>query len=493
MILVSWIAATDYRAMRGEAYVGLGPVAQALRARSFSACVLLNNSSPVQADQYLKWVQPKTDTPVHIRHLQLSNSVDYDEVYTVVVSTLEAIRDEHSAPMTFHLSPGTPAMTAVWVLLSQTRFPAALLQSSRQNGVEDVVLPFDVSVDFLPEVLAERDRQLRDRAAEDAPLSAAFEQIVHRCEPMSEVLSLARRVAQRNVPVLIEGESGTGKELLARAIHADSPRRNQSFVIVNCGTIPAEQQERELFGFVPSGSGGPAEHPGHLRAAHRGTLLLDEIEALSPAVQVKLLGVLQSGELTPAGSRRPLPLDVRIIAATSRHLMSDCEAASFRYDLFYRLAVAIIQLPPLRDRQGDLHLLTDHILSELRAEAEELGEAAPSLSAGAMRILGEHRWPGNVRELRNTLRRAALWSAGVIEEDDMQKSLLHPAPSSTGILDRELGEGFVLPDVLAEVARHYLSRAMSEADGGKTEAARLLGLSSYQTLSNWLRKYGLAS
>lgn len=490
MILVSWIAATDYRAMRGEAYVGLGPVAQALRARSFSACVLLNNSSPVQADQYLAWVQPLTDTPVHIRHLQLSSSVDYDEVYTVVVSTLEAIQDAHNTPMTFHLSPGTPAMTAVWVLLSQTRFPAALLQSSRQNGVEDVTLPFDVAVDFLPKVLAERDRQLRERSAEDAPLSAAFAQIIHRCSAMSEILSLARRVAQRNVPVLIEGESGTGKELLARAIHAESPRRSQPFVHVNCGTIPAAQLESALFGRGQS-SKGPVEHPGYFRAAHRGTLLLDEIDTLPPAVQVTLLRVLESGELPSTGGRRGVALDVRIIAATSRHLMSSCESSSFRYDLFYRLAVAILQLPPLRERQDDLHLLTDHILTELQVEAEALGETAPRLSAGAMRVLSEHRWPGNVRELRNTLRRATLWSQGVIDEDDMKRSLLHPTPSTSGVLDRELGEDFVLPDVLAEVARHYLSRAMAEADGGKTEAARMLGLSSYQTLSNWLRKYSV--
>ena len=490
-VLVTWVAATDYRAMRGEAYVGLGPVAQALRARSFSQCVLLNNYSPMQGNQYLAWVQPQTATPVELRQVDLDSPVNYAEIYAAVVAALESISSQHPRQaLTFHLSPGTPTMTAIWVLLSQTRFPAGLIQSSRQRGVEDVALPFDIAVDYLPEVLAQQDRLLSERAAESAPLSAAFESIVHRSPAMVAALAQARRAARRNVPVLIEGESGTGKELLARAIHAESSRREQPFVAVNCGAIPPELLESELFGHTRGAFTGAAKaRPGHFRAAHGGTLLLDEIGELPLAAQVKILRVLQEQEVTPVGGSQPVPVSVRILAATHQNLMEACQEGRFRYDLFYRLAVAIIPLPPLRQRQGDLHLLVEHTMADLAEEATALGEPAPRLTAGALRVLQSHDWPGNVRELRNTLRRAALWGEEEITAEEMQRALLRRPPVSGGVLNRPLDEDLVLPDLLAEVARHYLSRAMAEAGGNKTEAARLVGLPSYQTLTNWLKKY----
>ena len=198
--------------------------------------------------------------------------------------------------------------------------------------------------------------------------------------------------------------------------------------------------------------------------------------------------------MTPVGASEPVPTDVRIIAATNRDLIAEVQAGHFRSDLFYRLAVATLKLPPLREREGDLGLLVDHVLAQVNEESQgQPGFGDKVLSVGARNILLSHAWPGNVRELLNTLRQAAIWSADdKITEDDIRESLLPPITSGAeGILHRALGPDLDLRELVAQVARHYLERAMSEAHGNKTKAAALIGLPSYQTLTNWLERHGL--
>ena len=313
---------------------------------------------------------------------------------------------------------------------------------------------------------------------------------------MTPVILLARRVAPRSVPVLIEGETGTGKELLAREVHSASPRRARPLVVVNCGALPPELAEAELFGHEKGAfTGATASRRGHFREADGGTLFLDEIGELPKPAQVKLLRTLQSGEVLPLGSSRRCRVDVRLIAATNRSLSSEVAAGRFREDLFYRLAVAVLRLPPLRERPEDLQLLVDRILVEVNREGEEEqpGYVEKKISSGARNILADHPWPGNVRELQNTLCRAAIWSSeATLTAQDVRDALLpiadQPVPQ---VLNRSLGNGLDLPAVLASVARHYLRRAMDETQGNKTQAARLVGLPSYQTLTNWLAKYGV--
>jgi DNA-binding NtrC family response regulator len=207
---------------------------------------------------------------------------------------------------------------------------------------------------------------------------------------------------------------------------------------------------------------------------------------------VKLLRTIQEAEVVRLGSSTPLKVDVRIVAATNRTLTEEIAAGRFREDLFYRLAVAVLKIPPLRDRTGDLGLLIGHLLAQVNREAAaEPGYKDKKLSAGAKNLLLAHPWPGNVRELLNTLRRAAIWSDGaVISSEDVREALLPAAlPTRQDVLGRPLGSGFNLADLLKEVARHYLARAMDEAHGNKTKAAELVGLPSYQTLTNWLGKY----
>ncbi len=348
-------------------------------------------------------------------------------------------------------------------------------------------IPFDISAEFIPSVRLKKDIRLEQMISALPPEAPEFDDIIHRSPQMQRVITKARLAAQHEVPVLIEGESGTGKELLARAIHRASPRAGKPFVAVNCGAIPAELIESEFFGHKKgSFTGAVSDRKGYFESAHGGTLFLDEIGELPLAAQVKILRVLQEGELTRVGDTHPIKADVRVVAATNRTLMLDVAAERFRADLFYRLAVAVLLIPPLREREGDIGLLVDNILENETAKHKKI-------SAAAKNIILNHPWSGNVRELLNTLRRAIVWTPGdTIEAEDIREALFPVvSQSSDQILGRTIGEGFSLQELMAEVARHYLSRAMGEAHENKTKAAQMLGLPNYQTLTNWLKKYGL--
>ncbi|MCA9631031.1 MAG: sigma 54-interacting transcriptional regulator [Myxococcales bacterium] len=494
-VLLAWVGKTDLRAPTESDAVGVGPIAQAVDGREFDEVMLISDYDAKLVQPYLKWLRARTKARIDAVHEPLSGPTDFGEIHEAAVRSVQRVLGERrgDVTLTFHLSPGTPAMAAVWILLGKTRFPAELIESSRERGVRTASVPFDISADFLPDLLREQDERLRQRSAAEPPEAPEFADIVHRSRVMARLIQRARRVAARNVPVLIEGESGTGKEMLARAIHCASPRRDQPFVPVNCGAIPDELIESELFGHEKGAfTGANQPRKGYFEAANGGTLFLDELGELPGPAQVKLLRVIQEGEVVRLGSTKAAKVDVRIVAATNRTLTEEIAGGRFREDLFYRLAVAVLKIPALRDRTGDIGVLLDHLLDQVNHEAAaEPGYKEKKLSAGARNLLLSHAWPGNVRELLNTLRRAAIWSDGAtITAEDAREALL-PATTAaqSHVLDRPLGGGFNLPELLREVARSYLTRAMDEAHGNKTKAAELVGLSSYQTLTNWLAKY----
>ncbi|MBV6520143.1 MAG: Anaerobic nitric oxide reductase transcription regulator NorR [Gemmatimonadaceae bacterium] len=493
--LLAWIGATDLKAAAGET-VGVGPIANALDSMVFDRVHILSNYRAAEDSGFIKWIAKRTSARIAIERVTLTSPTDYEEIYNAACATCERASGK-GVEFTFHLSPGTPAMAAVWILLAKSRFPARLIESSPRHGVKRVKIPFEIAMEFVPQLLAEQDARLRTQSAAHPPPAPEFADIIHRGREMSRLIGRASRVALHNVPVLIEGESGTGKELLARAIHRASPRRERKLLAVNCGAIPRDLVESELFGHQKGAfTGATAARAGYFEDAHGGTLFLDEVGELPLAAQVKLLRVLQDGEVVRVGANRPVSVDVRIIAATNRTLSDEVSAGTFREDLFFRLAVAVLKVPPLRERTGDLGLLIDRLFVTVSTEEARAGTTPPrTLSAGARSVLLGHPWPGNVRELLNTLRRMVIWADGpAIAADDAREALLPlHRDREAETLGKALGDGFELPALLDSVARHYLTRAMKEANGNKTRAADLVGLPSYQTLSNWLQRYGVAT
>ena len=493
-ILVSWIGRTDLKAGNGEAHVGPGPICQAAQSYAYSSIHLLSDFDAGDAKSFVKWLATKAKSKIQLHIVKLSSPINFGEIYQGVVSVLNEIQAT-DAEVTYHLSPGTPAMQSVWILLAKTTHPARLIQSSPEAGVEEANIPFDISAEFIPQILQQSDKRISEMAQGIADAGAEFSNIVHRSAVMKRVIEQAKRVAIRSIPVLIEGESGTGKELMARAIHRASPRAANSLVTVNCGAIPPELVESEFFGHKKgSFTGAVADRKGHFERANGGTLFLDEIGELPKPIQVKLLRTLQEGEVIPVGSSDPRKIDVRVIAATNRTLIEEVAAGNFREDLFYRLAVAIIKLPPLKERAGDISLLIDRLLEQINLSSSEIGLRSKKLSAAAKNIMLQHRWPGNVRELVNTLQRAVIWSDDDVVGLEAMREAILVAPKSASISDvmeRPVEDGVQLESLMSQVARHYLKRALEHTHGNKTRAAELLGIGSYQTLTNWIEKYGV--
>jgi transcriptional regulator with PAS, ATPase and Fis domain len=316
---------------------------------------------------------------------------------------------------------------------------------------------------------------------------------------MKKLVGRARIIAPHLVPVLLLGESGTGKELFARAIHNSSPRKSKPFVSINCGAIPENLFESELFGHIKGAftDAGNAKD-GYLKTAKGGTLFLDEIGEMPLNIQSKLLRVLQEKEFCPVGTSTAVSADIRVISATNRNLLVEISNGTFREDLYHRIAVGILHLPPLREREGDVGLLIDHLMDAINDEykADSLAYTAKKVSVGARSSLMKHSWPGNVRELENSLKRAAIWSTGdVIDKQEIEDAMLPVLKenrSTDTILDRPLHSEFDLKEVMGEVARHYLELALKESGGNKTKAAKALNFKNYQAMDLWLKKYEVA-
>ena len=496
-VLLTWIGQTDLDCARGVR-PGRGPVGSVVAARRLDALVLLSNYPASENRAFVDWLVASGAPSVHLRPEVLTDPTDYGAIHAAAVRAFDFTRDKFGADadLTVHVSPGTPAMQAVWVLLAKTRYPAELIQSHAQTGVRTVSVPFDIAAEYVPALLRRADEKIEQLTAGLPPASPAFDRIVGRSPLMERASARARRVAPHDVTVLIEGASGTGKELFARAIHAESRRARGRFEDVNCGALPEGLVESLLFGHERGAfSGAVRARAGHFEAADGGTLFLDEIGELPLDAQVKLLRTLQEKTVRRLGADRTVAVDVRVIAATNRDLAAEVAAGRFREDLYYRLATGVIRLPPLRERQGDLTPLIDHFLAAAnRKFADQPGVEQKILSAKARNLLLRHPWPGNVRELQATMDRLVLWTAhAAIEAADVSEELLRTATAAPAdLLGRSLGGGLDLPALMADLARHYLERALDEAGGNKTRAAELIGLPSYQTLTNWLARYGVA-
>jgi two-component system response regulator HydG len=282
--------------------------------------------------------------------------------------------------------------------------------------------------------------------------------------------------------VLVTGESGTGKELVAHAIHAASARAAGPFVAINCAALPEQLLESELFGHEKGAfTGADRARPGRFELAERGTLFLDEIGDLAPGVQAKILRVLQEREYTRVGGSRTLKADVRLIAATNRDLRADVDADRFREDLYYRLSVFSVHMPPLRERGDDVLILAEHFLRDLGAK---MGKSVPGLARDARDALMSHAWPGNIRELSNTIERALILTDG----GPIRAAQLGLVTAGAG---EEKSAASTAPRSLADLERKAVLEALERAKGNRSKAARILGLTRSQLYTR-LKRFGLS-
>jgi DNA-binding NtrC family response regulator len=342
-----------------------------------------------------------------------------------------------------------------------------------KSGATDFLLkPF--SLDHLTAVVqkALEVRALRDenrQLKEELGRRYEFDNIRGRSAPMQEIFSTISRVAPTRATVLLAGESGVGKDLIARAIHFHSPRRDRPFVKINCTAIPENLMESELFGYEKGAFTGAAQSkPGKFEQADSGTVLLDEIGDVPASIQVKLLRVLQEREIERLGSNKTLHVDVRVIAATNQDLRAALEQGTFREDLYYRLNVVPISIPPLRARRDDIPFLADHFVKAMGAEN---GSPVQSLTDAAVKKLTEYHWPGNVRELQNVIERSLVLCTGDrLDADDIKLETAPRARAQTG--EHLLPDGMTLDEYEQSIIREALQRA----EGNKSQAARLLGL-----------------
>jgi two-component system, NtrC family, response regulator HydG len=358
--------------------------------------------------------------------------------------------------------------------------------AAMRAGAEDYLakpIDFDALTIVIERALERRDvraeaenlrRQLRERDAE------GLQGLIGASPAMQKVYRTARQVAGSRATVLITGESGTGKGELARALHALSPRASEPFVSLHCASLPESLLESELFGHEKGAfTGADKRRVGRFEQASGGTLFLDEIGEIPALTQVKLLRVLQERTFERLGSNAPLQVDVRVVAATNRDLAADVQAGRFREDLYYRLNVVLIEMPPLRLRGGDVVTLAEHFL---RRFALENHKRIDGFSASARSKLAAHRWPGNVRELENTIERAVVLCQGALVDDEDLP--FESMPESIGPLR-------IPGSTMAELERHAILKTLEACDGSTTRAADLLGI-SVRTIQYRLHEYGHA-
>ncbi len=379
------------------------------------------------------------------------------------------------------------------------------IEATKMGAFDYILKPFDIP-DMLTVIgqAIEAGRFMRSPIdMNGAPDKANRDAIIGRSAPMQEVYKAIGRVAPTEATALIRGESGTGKELVARAVYQHSLRANKPFLVINCVAIPDSLLESELFGYEKGAfTGANHRRVGKLEQANGGTVFLDEIGDMPFSLQSKMLRLLQERSIERLGGRETIPVDVRIIAATNRNLETAIEAGRFREDLYYRLKVVTIWLPPLKDRSGDIPLLSEYFLSRF---FKELGMDCPGITSEAELLLASYPWPGNVRELANTIQKTVIFNRGTpLSADDISHAISEKSPATEEsdekhdlLLRRVLhhalmtstGEN-IFDTIMDQVASIFISEALNLSGGNRSRAAKLLGLSR-PTLHSKIEKYGL--
>ncbi|MBC2711417.1 MAG: sigma-54-dependent Fis family transcriptional regulator [Desulfosarcina sp.] len=369
------------------------------------------------------------------------------------------------------------------IMISAFATTETAVEAMNQGAFDYVPKPFE-NEELLQTIANALERKTleKEKRAIDNELkeSVHFGKIVGNSPRMLHIYEMIRQVAKTGTSILITGESGTGKELIAKAIHEQSDRADEPFVTINCGGIPETLLESEFFGHRKgSFTGATADKQGLMEIAHKGTLFLDEVGELSVQMQVKLLRAVQERVFRPVGGTRDISVDIRIISATNKKLEDEVIAGNFREDLFYRLNVIEVKIPPLRERKGDLLPLAQHFLEKC---SKEMGKKVTKFSSYAIDLLRKYDFPGNIRELENLIERSvALSNTNILLPDSLAMSI-HKKRWIEGVRNRrfdvdEVAHGVALDSILEEIERAYIEKAMECANGNKNKAADLLGVS----------------
>ena len=380
------------------------------------------------------------------------------------------------------------AGTGLVVMMSAYGDDDAAIDAIKRGAYDFIPKPFradQVLLVIRKAVEREKLREQVSRLSEEIAALRAPSDIVGRNAGLLQAIALSRKVARHPSTVLVTGESGTGKELVAQLIHSAGPRSSAPFVAVNCGAIPEQLLESELFGHVRGAfTGAVDDRAGLFEEANGGTLFLDEIGELPAPLQVKLLRALQESEIRRVGDNAPKTVDVRVITATARDLEKEVKAGRFRADLFYRVNVVRIQLPPLRDRREDIPELVKHFVSAIN---KRLGLSVRGATPAAMQLLLEYAWPGNVRELENVIERAMAMTDGrSIEPEHLPTAVRAPGESGSSDEDLDLS----VKRRTESLEKALIERALRQTSGNRTRAARLLDL-SHRALLYKIKEYGL--
>ncbi len=456
-----------------------GPILSLLSTRSFDHIFLFDTPLTHKVTEETKEAISKLyrNSKIHVLEISLDDPTNYQDIFRGIRAHLPSIISSFETASFFvAVASGTPQMHACWVLLTSSgEIPARLLHVRPPHFVtkeRPLVSVVDTSSPVFPTVRFQAG-QIRGEGGVDVDSASVQLGIVGDHPTVQRVIETCTLLAPSQAPILILGETGTGKELFARFVHRLSGRTREIFVAVNCAAIPTDLAESILFGHKKGAfTGAITDQVGKFDAADKGTLFLDELCDLPLPAQAKLLRVLQDGLVEPIGRAKPYKVDVRIVGATNRDLRKLVRQGKFREDLFYRLNVGEVKLPPLRERRSDIPKLALHVLDRVNGSLRR----PKRLSPGALSRLQSHDWPGNVRDLENVIERSArLCRHDVLDSDDL---LITEPVTYADPLDAlpDPYEGFSLDEFLGSARKQMMLRALEATNGNQSRAARLLGM-----------------
>ncbi|QDP01353.1 sigma-54 interaction domain-containing protein [Thalassotalea sp. PS06] len=495
--LFTWFGQADVDGMNQDTDSPISNIALK-HPEPFDQIVIISNKWEEERRNYVPWLEKKlaiAQRPFQVvqgHTVSITSPIDYVSISKQSQKWINKLSSE-SDELYINLTSGSPAMSAVSIILGKGKTNTYFYQSNRQREIFLDDIPFD----FVAEHDASVARAISSKATKLPTNNKAFEDIIAVSPPMLEVVNKASKLAPLDLPVLVLGETGTGKEVISNAIHKASSRASQPMKTVNCGALPQNLVDSILFGHVKGAfTGAVKEHKGVFEQADGGTLFLDEVGELSLDVQVKLLRALQQGEITRVGDDKTITVDVRVIAATHRNLVGMVECGEFREDLFYRLALGVIEIPPLRNRVEDIEPLVNALAKEINDNAQKhQNYKSKIISNKGMKFTLSQPWRGNIRELWSTLNRALLLSDNdEIFDLDIQNALINRENKQQDH-DIHLAYGDVvnLKQIIENIEKKYVEAALKATGNGRVKSAEMLSLGNHQNLRNMMKRLKMIS